>query len=126
MRVEVDGNSEATEVRFAYSDPLLREIGQRLSGSWRLLGSYLGVTAARMDALVGGGVKTPEELCMEMFKAWWRKSTRDARWRELCLAFIGIDRLDLLLETLTFFHRSGLDYHNPDSRTWGGTLAPNP
>ena len=117
MRVQVDGTSEAREGRLAYSDALLREIGERLSESWRVLGGRLKITAARMDALVARGDKSPEELCAEMFKTWWSKSTRNARWGERCVAFSRSKRMDLLYQTLSHFHKNRLDYRTPDPRT---------
>ena len=116
--LQTDGRSEARATRLVYSDALLREIGKQMSERWRELGGYLKVTVARMDAVVERGGKTPEQLCAAMFKAWWRKSARgNVRWEELCRAFVGLARMDLLLQTLTFLGNRELDYRNPDSRT---------
>ena len=111
--------SDGTEVgqgRLLYSDALLRDLSKGLSGCWRVLGGRLKVTTARMDALVERNVKTPEELCTAMLKAWWGETPHRHRWGELGRVFTCIKRVELFAQWMTLLHRNGLDFENPDSR----------
>ena len=59
-----------------YTDEVLHHIGRMMISSWRKLGIYLGIPLTRLNSMIS--VKSPQEMAMEMFQAWWSNSSPHA------------------------------------------------
>ena len=95
-----------------YTDEVLNHIGRMMISSWRKLGIYLGIPLTRLNSMIS--VKSPQEMAMEMFQAWWSNSSPHARWGELHYGLVSICRHDLLSAAQKYFKTNEIDFNDPD------------
>ena len=95
-----------------YSDAMLHHVGHELNSKWKMLGVYLGIPYSELCKMID--VKTPHEMAVEMFYAWWDITDVHIRWGDLHHALAGAKRMDLVVETQDYFRQCDLDYNDPN------------